>query len=90
MTRVKNLHEGKRVPVGFNSWKDYWEHQTHRRFSLCSCLGCNAMAEHGSHVIKTDSYDKRWYIVPLCPYHNNPYHSESFYVMDNDLVPVNA
>lgn len=88
---VKNLHEGSPKPItkGCDSWKEYWEHETGRKFSDCSCYGCGNKAEHGSHVIKTNSDDKKWYIVPLCAKCNNHYNEDAFKVRKIDLVPLN-
>lgn len=87
---VKNLHEGDRKPEskGCSSWREYWEQETDREFSDCSRKGCTKPAEDGSHVIKTRSEDKKWYIVPLCHACNHPSNVDEFQVRENDLVPV--
>lgn len=86
---VHNINENgnDRTPNGFKSWKDYWEDYTNRKFNKCSCCE-SADAEVGAHVQKSDSYDRRWYIVPLCIGCNNK-RGQDIQVRESDLVPVN-
>ena len=88
MVEVKNIHGSTdNEPKGYNSWKDFWEAQTGRRFVLCSCKTCFNPATVGAHVMKANSDSRKWYIVPLCDGCN---HEENvFSVHENDLVPVN-
>jgi len=91
MTKVKNLNgTSGRLPAGYASWKEWWEAQTGRKFSSCSCSGCSAAAVVGAHVQKSGVSDMRWYIVPLCRSCNGKPSSEVFEVRDYDLVPVNG
>jgi hypothetical protein len=91
MTKVKNLNgtSDNKVPAGFNSWKDWWEKQTGRKFGNCSCNECGSSAEVGAHVQKSGAIDRKWYIVPLCNQCNVGKKNVEFYVKDNDLVAVN-
>ena len=91
MVRVKNLHNTTgRTPDGYSSWKEYWEAYTGRKWpTYCDVCGCSREAEVGAHVKKVGVYDNRWYIVPLCAYHNSSYYEDEFLVREEDLVPVN-
>ncbi len=88
LVKVKNLHgtNDNDPPVG--SWKLFWEMKTGRKFSICSNVLCNEEATDGGHVIKVDSYDRSWYIVPLCKKCNNPDNRQQFTVDSKDLVKV--
>lgn len=91
MTKVKNLNgtSDNTPPIGYSTWKAWWEAKTGRRFGTCSCYGCNSSAQVGAHVQKVGS-DNRWYIVPLCSSCNTGRKNEEFYVQDADLVAVNS
>ena len=71
------------------TWKEFWEDETGRKFGMCSCKDCTSRAEVGAHVQKSDSTDHKWYIVPLCKADNNKASWEHFEVKTADLVPVN-
>lgn len=69
--KVHNLQEGNRpTPAGYSSWLDYWERATGLKSGYCHEIGCLNLATDGAHVQLDDSYDKRWYIVPMCHPHN--------------------
>ncbi len=95
---MKNTSDNK-VPDGYNSWKDYWEKKSGRRFEICSEKDCNSRAEHGAHVkimsrtiIEaleiTDKFGTDKCIVPLCDEHNNVNNTEAFFVATKNLVPI--
>ena len=73
-------------PKEFISWRAYWEEMTGKEFSRCSNTLCSNEAEVGGHVQKVESWDKHWYIVPLCKACNNK--RSSFEVNGDDLCPV--
>ena len=69
--RVHNLQEGYRpAPAGYCSWIDYWERATGLTADLCHVINCTSEATDGAHVQLDNSYDDRWYIVPMCHFHN--------------------
>lgn len=88
MILVKNLNDTSgRVPAGFNSWIAYWEAKTGLKANVCNNVNCSAKNDLvGAHVIKVNSIDKNWYIVPLCKECNKK--SDNFWV-SGPLVPVN-
>ncbi len=87
MVLVKNINgTSDRTPNNFYSWKDYWMSVKGYWPSKCAAYRCNHSADVGGHVIKVNSLDKSWYIVPICYLHNNS--GESFYVDESMLVPV--
>lgn len=90
MAIVKNIHgsSDNNSPAGFSSWKEYWEVNKKRKFSVCSNTSCFRMAQDGGHVMKVYGSNE-WYIVPLCPACNNPYNDSLFEVRDEDLLRVN-
>ncbi len=89
MVSVHNLKGtvDNNVPVGYSSWKEFWEKKKGRNFSTCSC--CNQRAEVGAHVQKDSIMDRKWYIVPLCTSCNVSKKDKTFSVRENDLQPVN-
>ncbi len=89
MAYVKNIHgsSDNNPPAGYRSWMDFWEKKKMRTASSCSCITCARNAEVGGHV-KKEYGSNRWYIVPLCYYHNNPSITYSYEVRDIDLLEV--
>ena len=47
-------------------WKNYGGNSEH---PFCSALRCTRTDVVGAHVQK--EYGSKWYIIPLCPEHNN-------------------
>lgn len=89
MPKVKNLNDtSDRIPSTGNSWRQFWEDESGKKIDKCRRRGCTEKATDGAHVIKADSDDRRWYIVPLCHKCNMKPSSEEFYVDKEDLVPV--
>ena len=97
MTSVKNINgtSQKRYAKpkdGSSSWKEYWEKHNDEgcEFGLCGNMSCyDRKADVGGHVVKVNSRDQKWYIVPLCSSCNQLSDDEIFKVPDNFLVPVN-
>ena len=75
-------------PIGYASWKEYWEDKKKRKFSICSCTSCTEEAKAGGHVKKVYG-SNAWYIVPICIRHNNMPDTDSYEVKDDDLLQVN-
>lgn len=88
MIRVKNLENtADRKPAdGSATFKEFYERRRGWP-NLCSCISCRQKAEVGAHVKKVDSYDNKWYIVPLCRNHNNQF-GEEIDVVENSLEPL--
>jgi len=87
-TKVKNVHNySSPVPAGYSCWLDYWEKNSGIRATTCCAYDCNARAEVGAHVIKVDSNDNRWFIVPLCQACSK--RTDEFYVPSDYLIPSN-
>lgn len=88
MVKVKNLHNtGDRKPKNYTSWKEFWKAKKGYWPNDCSAYDCNGPADVGAHVKKVDSYDNKWYIVPLCSGCNK--RTDTFEVSESRLVPVN-
>lgn len=92
MIKVKNIHGTSKErystpPHGYSSWIDYWKKKSGFYFpDYCTCEDCLNKAEVGAHVIKVNSDNRKWYIVPLCSSCN---HKETSFNVDEDfLVPV--
>jgi len=87
---VKNLRgtDDSPLPKGSHSWKEYWEKEANKKFSVCSCKDCKNPATDGAHVKKVKGTDHRWFIVPLC-HKCNTGNNDTFCVLKEDLVPVN-
>ncbi len=87
---VKNLNgtSDNKPPVGYASWKEWWEAKKGRTFGECSKRGCNNRAEVGGHV-KKEMGTNEWYIVPLCKGCNGM-HGQSFEVLKFDLEAVSV
>lgn len=92
MVKVKNIHGTSKEryatpPSGYSSWIDYWKKKSGYPFpDFCACDDCLNKAEVGAHVIKTNSDNKKWYIIPLCSRCNHK--DDAFDVIDDYLVPI--
>lgn len=85
---VKNVNGSSRfaAPKGYSSWLEYWKAQTGINPYYCTASFCYNHGDLvGAHVVKANSSDGRYYIVPLCKSCNA--RTEAFYV-DTTLVPV--
>lgn len=73
LMRLKNLKGTSNNTCHCDSWLDHWRKYNSGSDPLPGCCGessCGSSPEVGAHVIKVDSTDKDWYIVPLCKKHN--------------------
>lgn len=70
-----------------SSWLDHWTKHTGRTPAWCRGCRVRLPAEDlvGGHVVKVNSSDRRWYIVPLCSACNNS-HPFEFKVKLKDLA----
>lgn len=87
--KVKNMHSGsKDAPSGYDSWIDFWKKKKGKIGTIyCANTECDRIAEHGGHVIKVNSDDKSWYIVPLCVKCNENKDEKFIFTVDSsDLV----
>lgn len=79
--KIKNVKGSSKVspkpPQPFTSWKQYWEVSVGRKpgfefagVRLYSCPFCGNVVDYddivGGHVMKVNSLDKKWYILPIC------------------------
>ena len=88
--RVRNLNgtSDNKPPLGYTSLKEYWVRVKGYWPRYCAVYGCTDAPDVGAHVQKVDSYDKSWYIVPMCYLHNNQ-RGEILLVDESLLVRVN-
>lgn len=84
---VKNLRGTSDNTAPNGSWIKYWESQRPYNTNK-KCRACDNQYTLGAHVIKVNSYDQRWYIVPLCSSCNQQ--TITFSVSENDLVFANT
>ncbi len=89
MVKVKNIQgTANREPRDSSTFKDHWVVVKNRPWPMvCSSYRCYNLAEVGAHVQKVGSYDRHWYIVPLCKSCNNR-RGEEFWVNEDDLAPL--
>ena len=92
---IKGTGENARTITG--SWLEYWEEETGRKADKClafdndpkqdpnyvyQCESTNGLV--GGHVMKVNSSDKRWYILPICSSHNQS--EDVYWAREKDLV----
>ena len=88
--KVHNLSgtSDNEVPMGYRSWKDFWESKTWQKANSCHRWLCSSSDNIvGAHVQLSDG-GREWYIVPLCQHCNISLKNQDFYV-SGPLVPVN-
>ena len=70
-----------------SSWLKHWKNNSGQPLPKhCSEVNCTNSPEVGAHVMKDDSSDDHWYIIPLCKKHNAK--SAEMTIVDTELVPV--
>jgi len=75
--KVKNRNNTSRAPsCGCGTWIDHWKNAKRGHGAGCKVSSPGAHTHQGSprggaHVIKVGDKDKKVYIVPMCPGHNN-------------------
>ena len=76
------------TPVGYASWLNYWEKNTHEIAEVCSEENCYVDDELvGGHLYKVPD-DGNIYLSPLCMTHNNYHNDDEFEVPDGLLLQV--
>ncbi len=85
VVEVKNSGRAHSETGWLARWKKAKNYDENAKIK-CSNKKCNKYAEHGGHVIKANSKDKKEYIVPLCAQCNNPNNTESFKVNSSLMI----
>ena len=86
---AKNLqHESSPPTCGCGTWIRHWENNNNEKLDKCCALGCFHKADRGGHILREDTNNKKWYIIPICASHNNQFGKE-FSISDKaDPVPI--
>lgn len=89
--KVTNVNGTSANTCKCGSWLKHWRRYSGEALpSDCPVTGCWRPPEVGAHVQKENSYDDRWYIVPLCIDHNNG-KGKTLSISDSvALVPANV
>lgn len=68
---VRNIHGTDDNLCKCGSWFMHWLIYSNQFIpSHCAVKNCCNVPEVGAHVQICNSIDKRWYIIPLCNFHN--------------------
>lgn len=88
MAIVKNVKGHYKTPLGYASWLNYWERNSHEIAEVCSEVHCEEADDLvGSHLRKVPD-DGNIYLAPLCMTHNNYRNEDEFEVPDGLLLQV--
>lgn len=88
MVKVKNVKGHFKVPVGYDSWLNYWERTMNREAKVCAKSDCNNTDNLvGGHVYKKGDSDSI-YLVPLCYDHNHYTITDEYEVPADMMLPV--
>ncbi len=69
--KVRNINGTSDKTCKCGSWLNHWKKYSSKKLPLfCSAAGCFEKSTVGAHVLKDNSNDKGWYIIPLCNSHN--------------------
>jgi len=69
--KVNNINGTSDNSCSCGSWLDHWKNYSRQSLpTYCPEKSCTKKPEVGAHVQKDSSYDKDWYIIPLCSEHN--------------------
>jgi len=65
--KVNNLNGTSDKKCSCGSWLDHWKKFSRQYIpSRCPVKFCYNSPEVGAHIQKDSTYDKSWYVVPLC------------------------
>ncbi len=67
---VRNINGTSQNRCSCGSWIKHWRNFSGQTANVCRARGCSRRDLHGAHVQKAYTSDQKWYIVPLCTYHN--------------------
>jgi hypothetical protein len=69
--KIRNIHGASETTCVCGSWLVHWKKFSGQAISDCPASGCFNRNLVGAHVREGgDSHDLRWYICPLCIWHN--------------------
>ena len=74
--KIRNIIGSSKIsskPKSYPSWLQFWEGifgqtLTRNEYWVCPACGKSVLGKNfdGCHVLKVDSSDQKWYILPLC------------------------
>ena len=76
----------ERPPRPYETWTEFWEGHTGKKFGKCSNVNCCADAEDGAHVKPYGIIGQHRYITPLCRMCNKS--DDIIYVEKESLVQI--
>ena len=69
--KVNHINGTSESSCKCGTWLDHWKNFSHQSLpEYCPVVGCKEKPGLGAHVLKDNSTDRNWYIVPLCSKHN--------------------
>jgi hypothetical protein len=69
--KIRNVNGTSDTACSCGSWLVHWKKFSRQAISYCPASGCFNTDLVGAHVREGgDSHDLRWYICPLCIWHN--------------------
>jgi len=69
--KIKNINGTSQTTCACGSWLKHWEKFSWQKVpTYCPVDSCLKKDLVGAHVQKSDSFDNKWYIYPLCNAHN--------------------
>ena len=69
--KVNNINGTSQNECSCGSWLRHWEIFSNLHANYCGESSCIEKSDLvGAHVLKDNSADKKWYILPLCKKHN--------------------
>lgn len=69
--KVNNINGTSGNTCKCGSWLQHWKNYSSQALpTYCPESTCTNKPELGAHVQKDSSYDRAWYIIPLCTKHN--------------------
>ncbi len=71
MPTITNINGTSDTTCKCGSWLKHWQEFSRQSLpSHCTSNGCYRTDLVGAHVQKAYSLDRRWFIIPLCGWHN--------------------
>lgn len=68
--KIRNINGTTDTPCSCGSWLAHWKKFSGQSMDYCQAIGCLNRELVGAHVQTGGGSDQRWYIYPLCRYHN--------------------
>ncbi len=72
MPTITSINGTSEATCSCGSWLKHWQNFSMQKIPFyCPANGCFQTDLFGAHIQKAYSLERKWYIIPLCSFHNS-------------------